>query len=335
MATISGANDDSQRTISAQHRHPGRHGQGNQSNGMLKLTNIGGLGWANVEGGNCIIITSSGAECTGTLSSSTEASAHVHGSETATAERKADTMQVRLDERVKSAEDNSQSLGIEVGDSCGLCSPHRRHPQRLHPSRHLDDKADVAIVLGVIKAHRRRKVRFAHTHTNFFFSHFEEVGTVPAPASPRHQRTALHRHGRPGEGQQSDGVLQRLHLPQGLLRPTGRALKEKLVKKLGLRRHDIPYQVDIYPFYGSDASSLAAGRLRFHYRPHRPQGVDASHSHERTHKDSIMATANLTWPLCPVSIGKGPPPMREGGPFAFFTVFPPRPVSSLQSCRLL
>ncbi|HOC07220.1 MAG TPA: hypothetical protein PKN71_07905, partial [Bacillota bacterium] len=56
--------------------------------------------------------------------------------------------------------------------------------------------------------------------------------------------------------------------------------------------NNIPYRVDIYPFYGSDASaSLRAGHdiVAGLIGP----GVDASHSFERTHKDSIIATANL------------------------------------------
>lgn len=68
----------------------------------------------------------------------------------------------------------------------------------------------------------------------------------------------------------------------------------------GLRSHltklaqanGLNYQVDIYPYYGSDASAaLRAGYDVVHglIGP----GVDASHSHERTHKEALDNTAKL------------------------------------------
>ena len=68
----------------------------------------------------------------------------------------------------------------------------------------------------------------------------------------------------------------------------------------GMRKHlvklaeqnDLYYQVDIYPFYGSDASAaLRAGHDIIHglIGP----GVDASHSHERSHREAFENTARL------------------------------------------
>ena len=62
--------------------------------------------------------------------------------------------------------------------------------------------------------------------------------------------------------------------------------------------HDIPYKLDIYPFYGSDAeAALRAGG------DHRiglfGPGVDASHSFERTHRDALDAsTQAAAWRIC-------------------------------------
>jgi len=289
VATISGANDDSQRTISAHIDTLGAMVKEIKSNGMLKLTNIGGLGWANVEGENCIIITSSGAEYTGTLLLN-KASAHVHGSETATAERKADTMQVRLDEKVKSAED-TRKLGIEVGDFVAFAPRTAVTPSGFIKSRHLDDKAGVAIMLGVIKAIVAEKVQLPYT-TNFFFSHFEEVGHGASAGIPAATKELLCIDmGAPGEGQQSDEFSVSI-CAKDSSGPYSRALKEKLVKLC--QEHDIPYQVDIYPFYGSDASASLRAGCDFITGLIGP-GVAASHSYERPHKDSIMAPAHLTW----------------------------------------
>mgnify|MGYP000909572542 FL=1 len=289
VATIPGKDKDNQRTISAHVDTLGAMVKEIKGNGMLKLTNVGGLGWANVEGENCTILTSSGAEYTGTMLLN-KASSHVHGAETATTERKADTMQVRLDERVSSQED-TRKLGIDVGDFVVFDPRTQVTGSGFIKSRHLDDKAGVAVMLGILKAIKEENIELP-CPTNFFFSHFEEVGHGASAGIPAATREMLCIDmGAPGEGQQSDEFTVSI-CAKDSSGPYSWSMKESLV---GLcKEHKIPYQVDIYPFYGSDASaSLRAGH-DFVAGLIGP-GVDASHSYERTHKDSIMATANLTW----------------------------------------
>jgi putative aminopeptidase FrvX len=55
---------------------------------------------------------------------------------------------------------------------------------------------------------------------------------------------------------------------------------------------DIPYKLDIYPYYGSDVgpmwrsgADVVAGLIG--------PGVDASHHYERTHVDALIATVRL------------------------------------------
>lgn len=289
VATVPGKDKDNQRTISAHVDTLGAMVKEIKDNGMLKLTNVGGLGWANVEGENCTVITSSGAEITGTMLLN-KASSHVHGVETATTERKADTMQVRLDEKVSSSED-TRKLGINVGDFVVFDPRTQVTESGFIKSRHLDDKAGVAVMLGVLKAIQEGTLELPCT-TNFFFSHFEEVGHGASAGIPAATREMLCIDmGAPGEGQQSDEFTVSI-CAKDSTGPYSWSLKEKLVTLC--KENKIPYQVDIYPFYGSDASaSLRAGH-DFVAGLIGP-GVDASHSYERTHKDSIMATANLTW----------------------------------------
>ena len=288
VATVPGKDDTNQRTVSAHIDTLGAMVKEIKGNGMLKLTNIGGLGWANVEGENCIIITSSGQEYTGTMLLN-KASSHVHGAETATTERKADTMQVRLDEKVHTKED-TRKLGIEVGDFVVFDPRVQVTESGFVKSRHLDDKAGVAVILGILKAIKEENIELPCT-TNFFFSHFEEVGHGASAGIPEATKELLCIDmGAPGEGQQSDEFSVSI-CAKDSSGPYSWSMKEKLI---GLcKDNKIPYQVDIYPFYGSDASaSLRAGH-DFVAGLIGP-GVDASHSYERTHKDSIMATANLT-----------------------------------------
>jgi len=289
VATVPGKETQNQRTVSAHIDTLGAMVKEIKGNGMLKLTNIGGLGWANVEGENCTVLTSSGKEFTGTMLVN-KASSHVHGQETATDARKADTMQVRLDEKVSSRKE-TRDLGIEVGDFVVFDPRIRVTDSGFIKSRHLDDKAGVAVILGILKAIKEDSMELPYT-TNFFFSHFEEVGHGASAGIPAATKELLCIDmGAPGEGQQSDEFSVSI-CAKDSTGPYSWSMKEKLVNLC--KKHDIPYQVDIYPFYGSDASaSLRAGH-DFVTGLIGP-GVDASHSYERTHKDSIMATADLTF----------------------------------------
>jgi putative aminopeptidase FrvX len=58
------------------------------------------------------------------------------------------------------------------------------------------------------------------------------------------------------------------------------------------KKHNITYEIDIFPFYGSDGSALlrAGNDVKVALVG---QGVDASHGYERTHSDALVATAKL------------------------------------------
>lgn len=58
--------------------------------------------------------------------------------------------------------------------------------------------------------------------------------------------------------------------------------------------NNIDYKVDIYPYYGSDASAaMSAG----HDVKHGlfGAGIESSHAMERTHKDSLLNTEKLIY----------------------------------------
>ncbi|MBE0342980.1 aminopeptidase, partial [Paenibacillus sp. 28ISP30-2] len=61
----------------------------------------------------------------------------------------------------------------------------------------------------------------------------------------------------------------------------------ELVKEL-----NIPYAVDIYPHYGSDASAALKAGNNIRAALIGP-GVHASHAMERTHKQAVVNTARL------------------------------------------
>ena len=58
------------------------------------------------------------------------------------------------------------------------------------------------------------------------------------------------------------------------------------------KKNGIEYKLDIYPYYGSDASAaMRAGAEVKHAL--LGAGIESSHSYERTHIDSVEATQNL------------------------------------------
>lgn len=69
-------------------------------------------------------------------------------------------------------------------------------------------------------------------------------------------------------------------------------LRNKLVQLAN--DNDIEYKLDIYPYYGSDASAaIRAGHDIIHglIGP----GIDSSHAFERTHEDSLECTEQLLY----------------------------------------
>jgi len=58
------------------------------------------------------------------------------------------------------------------------------------------------------------------------------------------------------------------------------------------KEKNIPFKLDIYPYYGSDASAaMRAGAEVKHAL--LGAGIESSHSYERTHLDSVEATQQL------------------------------------------
>jgi putative aminopeptidase FrvX len=89
-----------------------------------------------------------------------------------------------------------------------------------------------------------------------------------------------------GEGQTSDEFHATLCVKDSG-GPYHHGLNQKL-RELALA-HEIPFKVDIYPYYGSDGEAYwrAGGDVAVSLIG---PGVDASHNYERTHVDALEAT---------------------------------------------
>jgi len=258
-----------------------------KDNGRLKLTQVGSYPWAAIEGETCLVHTSAGTRIGGTIVN-VKASHHVHGLEQDKSERSEKTLEVRLDERVLSPSD-VRALGVEVGDFVSLDPRVAVTESGFVKSRHLDDKACVAIMLGVARAVREDSAPLAAT-THLFVSNYEETGHgACAGIPPETEELVALDMAAVGEGQTSDEYSVTVCVKDAS-GPYDHALGMAL-RRAG-DRADIPYKVDVYTNYSSDASAALSAGLDVRAALIGP-GIDASHAHERTHVDALRDTAQL------------------------------------------
>ena len=287
IATWAGQATDCPRALTAHVDTLGAMVQEIKDNGRLKLTQIGGYAWNSVEGEGCTVMTADRQSWSGTILPK-KASVHVHGQEMREMERTGENMEVRLDARTTS-EDETRELGIKVGDFVALDPRVRVTETGFIRSRHLDDKAGVAAIVGAIKALVDAGLQPAQ-RTTFHISNYEEVGHGAAAGIPTDVRELLAVDmAAVGEGQQSDEFSVGICVKDSG-GPYDLGLRRRLVTLC--ETAGIPYRLDVYPYYGSDGEAAWRAGADLIVGLIGP-GVDASHSYERTHQESLGASARL------------------------------------------
>jgi putative aminopeptidase FrvX len=283
LISLPGQKSDSPRALTAHADTLGAMVKEIKGSGRLTLAQIGGYAWNAVENEGCTVMTRKGDKIRGSILL-TKASTHVHGADVAKTERSEETMEVRLDAVVKSAED-VRKLGIEVGDFVAL-DPRVEVVNGFVRSRHLDDKACVACILAAVKALAAVGLKPAQT-THIFISNYEEVGHGAAAGIPAevHELVAVDMAA-VGTGQNSDEFHTTI-----CVKDSGGPYHHGLSSRLRdlAEEHGIDYKVDIYPHYGSDGEAWWGAGANAAVALIGP-GVDASHSYERTHLDALLAT---------------------------------------------
>ena len=258
-----------------------------KGNGRLKLTKIGGFAWNTVEGEGCQVFTASGRRVRGSLLLG-KASSHIHGGEVTDSKRDDEAMEVRLDERTTNTA-QTRGLGIEVGDFVAFDPRVEVGEAGFIRSRHLDDKAAVACVLGAMKAIHEAGLKPAQ-RTTLHISNYEEVGHGAAAGFPPDLVELLTIDmAAVGMGQNSDEFSACI-----CYKDSGGPYHPEMNRKLTqlAQAANIPHKTDIYPHYGSDGEAYwrAGGDVKVGLIG---PGVDASHNYERTHKESLLNTARL------------------------------------------
>jgi putative aminopeptidase FrvX len=218
----------------------------------------------------------------------TMASIHAHTREASYTQRDDQNMEVRIDARTTSDE-QTEALGIRVGDIVALDSRVEQSEHGFLRSRHLDDKAGVAVIYGAVAALVAAGLQPAQ-RTTIHISNYEEVGHGAAAGFP-------------------PDLAELVTVDMAVVAPkqTSDEFSVTICAKdsagpyhLGLRRRlerlaegaGVAYRTDVYPYYGSDGEAYwrAGGNVAVGLIG---PGVDASHHYERTHRDALEHSARL------------------------------------------
>lgn len=257
-----------------------------KENGRLELVPIGNWSARFAEGARVTIYTEQGAY-RGTILP-LKASGHTFNEGVDTLPVGWDFVELRIDALTKNREE-THALGIDVGDFVAVDPQPEFLDNGFINSRHLDDKAGVAIALAAIKALEDEQAT-TPVDIHWLFTIAEEVGVGAASiVTPEIASMVTIDNGTTAPGQNSSefGVTIAMADQAG---PFDYHLTRKLVDLC--RDNGLQYQKDIFRYYRSDsASAIEAGHdvrtalVAF--------GIDASHGYERIHVHALISIAEL------------------------------------------
>lgn len=257
-----------------------------KDNGRLELVPIGHWSSRFAEGARCTVFAEGGGY-RGTILP-LKASGHAFNEEVDDQPVNWRQVELRID-AVTHGRADTLALGVDVGDIVAIDAQPEFTDSGFIVSRHLDDKAGVAVMLAALECMLREE-RTPTVDTWWLFTIAEEVGLgasavlvpdVAAMVTVDNGTTA------PGQNSSEFGVTIAMADQTG---PFDWHLSRKLVQLA--RDHDIPHQKDVFRYYRSDsASALESGAdirtalVTF--------GVDASHGYERIHQSALVDLARL------------------------------------------
>lgn len=256
-----------------------------KSNGMLAVTNIGGIMFPTLDGEYCTVITRGGREYSGTVLC-TSPSVHVYA-DAMTKERKTENMEIRLDEVVKTRED-VEALGICAGDYICIDPKTVIFPNGFIKSRFLDDKLGVAVLFGVLKNWKDTGFK-PENNVKFIITVYEELGHGMAYVPQDITELVGVDMGCIGDdlsGTEFDACID--------VKDAGGPYDYRLTGELIslAKENGLNYAVDVFRIYASDVTAaLRAGQniIGAVFGP----GVHASHGMERSHYNAVYNSMRL------------------------------------------
>ncbi|WP_319775538.1 osmoprotectant NAGGN system M42 family peptidase [Breoghania sp.] len=258
-----------------------------KDNGRLELVPIGHWSARFAEGARATIFTEKGAY-RGTILPP-KASGHTFNEEVDTAPIGWRHAELRIDALARNRAD-VEHLGIEVGDIVAIDPQPEFLDNGFIVSRHLDNKAGVAIMLAAAKALIDADEK-PPVDIFWIFTIAEEVGHgASSILTPDIASLIAIDNGTTAPGQNSDefGATISMADQSG---PFDFHLTRKLVQLC--KDNDIRYQKDVFRYYRSDAASAieAGADVRTALMTF---GVDASHGYERIHFHALRSLVELT-----------------------------------------
>jgi peptidase M42 family hydrolase len=257
-----------------------------KDNGRLAVVPIGYWSARFAEGARCTIFTERGSY-RGTILP-LMASGHTYGDDVDEQPTGWSYVEIRVDARCSTAEEAIR-LGIDVGDVVSIDPQPEFLDNGFISSRHLDDKAGVAVMFAALKALIAVKDQLP-VDAYFLFTIEEEVGIGAANILTEDIASLIavdNGTTAPGQNSAEFGVTLAMADQNG---PFDYHLTRKLARLC--REDDIYYQKDIFRHYRSDvASAVVAGPdvrtavVCF--------GLDASHGWERIHVHALRSLAEL------------------------------------------
>ncbi|WP_420644205.1 M42 family metallopeptidase [Candidatus Leptofilum sp.] len=258
-----------------------------KENGRLRITQLGSWGWTSVEGEGVTIFASNGQTYRGTILPTT-ASVHAHTSKERNAPRDDTNMEVRIDAHT-TCEEETQALGIRVGDVIAIDPRVEVNDNGFIRSRHLDDKASIACMFGAMLAMAEAGLQPVQD-SYFHISNYEEVGHGAATGFPSNLADLISIDMAVVAPNQTSDEYSVTICAKDSAGPYHMQLRREL--EALAEANKLRYTTDIYPFYASDGEAYwrAGGDVRVGLVG---PGVDASHHYERTHRDALENSAKL------------------------------------------
>lgn len=258
-----------------------------REDGRLEIAPVGTWSARFAEGARVTVFVDHGTPITGTILP-LKASGHAYGDDVDSQGVGWDHVVVRPDVLVDTREE-IEDLGVHVGDHVAIHALPFVTPSGFINSRHLDDKAGIAILLTVVKALQDRGITPA-VPTDLLVTITEEVGHGAS-------------HGLSGDHAELVSIDAAVCAPEQTTTETGvTVLMQDLsgpfdfhltrhLAELG-EKHDIEVHRDVFRYYRSDVAAaieagygMRAALVGF--------GVDATHGYERTHLRSLESVARL------------------------------------------
>ncbi|MEM9823169.1 MAG: M42 family metallopeptidase [Bacteroidota bacterium] len=252
--------------------------------GTLRISNVGGITLNGYEGAYCRVRTLDDQVYTGTLLLDNPA-AHANR-ELISTTRTLHNMHIRLDEVVETQQD-TEALGIQSGDFICFDTNYEETASGFIKSKYMDNKAGCYVLFEIA---RRVKEAGLTLPVELFFSNYEEVGHGGTCGyAPSAKELLVIDMGVVGKGCSGKETACSI-CAKDSSGPYDYNMRKKLVQLA--KNLNIPFEMDVYPFYSSDGSAALRAGNDFRVALIGP-GVSASHGVERTHKKGIEATIDL------------------------------------------